>query len=242
MSISNARTALVTGSSRGIGRACALALAKAGAKVVLHGAAASPALAEAAALAGGNAVCEVADFSRLDEVDALAKRVQPDILVLNCSVQSYTSLENYSDEEFFRQMTVNVSANIHLLRAVLPGMRQRKWGRIIFISSMNAAFPVGRLALYGATKAAMENIISSAAREEAKYGITANTVIPGVIATDRNVKALSDEAFAAGLLSQIPAGRFGTPEDCAVPVLMLASEEAAYISGARIPVAGGWKI
>ena len=242
------RTALVTGSSRGIGRACALLLTKLGAKVVFHGSRASEKLASAVAEAGGNgAMALAADFEHPAEVKKLAEALikqslAPDILVLNASVQSYTDLTDFDSAEFFRMFRANVESSCLLLRKLLPVMRRNRFGRVVFVGSINGIRPASRLAVYGATKAALMNIARTAAAENAPYGITVNTILPGVIETDRNTAKLSDAAFAESLRQQIPMQRFGTADDCAGAVAFLASDSAAYITGAELPVAGGWQL
>ena len=241
------KTALVTGSSRGIGRAIGLLLAQLGARVVFHGSRAGEKLDSAVAGAGGGAVALAADFERPDEVAGLAetlikRSLAPDILVLNASVQSYTGLEDFDGAEFLRMFRANVESSCLLLRKLLPEMRKRGSGRVIFVGSINGVRPAPRLAVYGATKAALMNIARTAAAENAEYGITVNTILPGVIETDRNAEKLSDAAFAEKLRERIPMHRFGTACDCAGAVAFLASDSAAYITGAEIPVDGGWQL
>ena len=239
------KRALVTGSSRGIGRAAALLLAKLGAEVVFHGSRAGDKLASAAAEAG--AVALVADFEKPDEVEKLSDKLigkakVPDILVLNASVQSYTGLENFDAGEFDRMFRANVESSCILLRKLLPEMRKKGAGRVIFVGSINGVRPASRLAVYGATKAALMNIARTAAKENAPYGITVNTILPGVIETDRNAEKLSDAEFADELRAHIPMHRFGTVDDCAGVIAFLASDAAAYVTGAEIPVSGGWQL
>ena len=241
------RTALVTGSSRGIGRAAALRLARLGAKVIFHGVKESEKLRSAAAEAGSGAEFLTADFGSMDEVLGLAATLRerssvPDILVLNASVQSYTALANFDSAEFLRMFRSNVESSCLLLRELLPEMRKRNFGRVIFVGSINGLRPAPRLAVYGATKAALMNLARTAAQENAPYGITVNTILPGVIATDRNAAVLSDAGFAENLKEGIPMHRFGTPEDCAGAIAFLASDSAAYITGAEIPIAGGMQL
>ena len=238
------KTALVTGSSRGIGRAAALKLAALGAKVIFHGAKESEKLRSAVAEAGDKAECLTADFGNMDEVLKLAAALRerslvPDILVLNASVQSYTGLGNFDSAEFLRMFRTNVESSCLLLRELLPEMRKKTAGRVIFVGSINGIQPASRLAVYGAGKAALMNIAKTAAMENAQYGITVNTIVPGVIETDRNAAVLSDSAFAEKLREQIPMHRFGTAEECGELIAFLASDGAAYITGAEIPVAGG---
>ena len=241
------KLALVTGSSRGIGRAAGLKMASCGAKVLFHGTKESEKLSSAVAEAGNGAEALTADFSNMDEVlqlaDTLKKRSMiPDILVLNASVQSYTGLGNFSSEEFIRMFRTNVESSCLLLQELLPEMQKRQYGRIIFVGSINGIKPASRLAVYGSTKAALMNIAKTAAMENAPYGITVNTVLPGVIETDRNAAALSDAAFAAKLKDMIPMHRFGTAEECGDLITFLASDAAGYITGAEIPIAGGWQM
>ena len=241
------KLALVTGSSRGIGRAAGLKMASCGAKVLFHGVMESEKLSSAVAEAGNGAEALTADFSNMDEVlqlaDTLKKRSMiPDILVLNASVQSYTGLGNFSSEEFIRMFRTNVESSCLLLQELLPEMQKKQYGRIIFVGSINGIKPASRLAVYGSTKAALLNIAKTAAMENAPYGITVNTVLPGVIETDRNSAALSDAAFAEKLKDMIPMHRFGTAEECGDLITFLASDAAGYITGAEIPIAGGWQM
>ncbi len=241
------KIAFVTGSSRGIGRATALKFAFLGAKVVLHGSKDSEKLTSAVTEAGEGALALTADFGNRDEVKALADRLidsnlVPDILVLNASVQSYTGLGNFDADELLRMVRSNVESSCILLHELLPEMRKKSGGRIVFVGSINGVQPAPRLALYGATKAALMNIAKTAALENAPYGITVNTILPGVIETDRNAAALSNQEFAEGLKAQIPMHRFGSADECAELIAFLASDAASYITGAEIPIAGGWQL
>ncbi len=241
------KIAFVTGSSRGIGRATALKLAALGAKVVFHGSKESEKLTSAVTAAGEGAVALTADFGNRNEVKALAdtlisRNLVPDILVLNASVQSYTGLGNFEADELLRMVRSNVESSCILLHELIPEMRKKSGGRIVFVGSINGIQPAPRLALYGATKAALMNIAKTAALENAPFGITVNTILPGVIETDRNAAALSNHEFAEGLKAQIPMHRFGTSEECAELIAFLASDAASYITGAEIPIAGGWQL
>jgi len=241
------KIAFVTGSSRGIGRATALKLAALGAKVILHGSKDSEKLTSAVTEAGDGALALTADFGNREEVKALADRLidsnlVPDILVLNASVQSYTGLGNFDADELLRMVRSNVESSCILLHGLLPEMRKKTRGRVIFVGSINGIQPAPRLALYGATKAALMNIAKTAALENAPYGITVNTILPGVIETDRNAAALSNQEFAESLKEQIPMHRFGSADECAELIAFLASDAASYITGAEIPIAGGWQL
>ena len=241
------KIALVTGSSRGIGRATGLKLASMGAKVVFHGVSESDKLASAVAKAGEGALSLTADFGDMEAVSKLTatlieRSLVPDILVLNASVQSYTGLGNFESDEFLRMYRTNVESACILLKELVPEMRKKGCGRIIFVGSINGIQPASRLAIYGSAKAALMNIAKTAALENAPYGITVNTILPGVIETDRNAAALSDKVFAENLKTQIPMHRFGTSEECAELIAFLASDAASYITGAEIPIAGGWQL
>lgn len=241
------KVAFVTGSSRGIGRAAALELARAGSSVIFHGTAPSAALDSAAAEAGSDSLKLTADFSDLQAVELLAEKLikeqmVPEILVLNASVQSYTGLGNFDAAEYLRMFNTNVESSCILLHRLLPEMRKKMWGRVIFVGSVNGTKPAARLALYGSTKAALMNIAQTAAVENAPFNITVNTILPGVIETDRNAKALSDPEFAAMLKEKVPMHRFGTAEECGELIAFLASESASYITGAEIPIAGGLQL
>ena len=241
------KVAFVTGSSRGIGRAAALELARAGSSVIFHGTVPSAALDSAAAEAGTDSLKLTADFSDLQAVELLAEKLikeqnVPEILVLNASVQSYTGLGNFDAAEYLRMFNTNVESSCILLHRLLPEMRKKMWGRVIFVGSVNGTKPASRLALYGSTKAALMNIAQTAAVENAPFNITVNTILPGVIETDRNAKALSDPEFAAMLKEKVPMHRFGTAQECGELIAFLASESASYITGAEIPIAGGLQL
>ncbi len=238
------KTALVTGSSRGIGRATGLKLASLGAKVIFHGVTASEKLASAVAEAGNGALSLTADFGDMEAVSKLVatlieRSLVPDILVLNASVQSYTGLANFESDEFLRMYRTNVESSCIILKELVPEMRKKGNGRIIFVGSINGVKPASRLAIYGSAKAALMNIAKTAALENAEYGITVNTVLPGVIETDRNAAVLSNKEFADNLRAQIPMHRFGTSEECAELIAFLVSDAASYITGAEIPISGG---
>ena len=241
------KVAFVTGSSRGIGRETGLLLAELGAKVIFHGVSESKTLLSTVQAAGSNAEFVTADFGNMVDVKMLAddlknRNLIPDILVLNASVQSYTGLSNFDCAEFIRMFQTNVASNCILLQELLPEMRKKNTGRVIFVGSINGIQPASRLAVYGSTKAALMNIAKTAALENASYGITVNTILPGVIETDRNAEILKDSVFAENLRSQIPMHRFGSSKECADLIAFLASDNADYITGNEISISGGWQL
>jgi len=237
------RRALVTGSSRGIGRAIALALAQAGATVVVHGVHGETqhnATLDEVKKLSPDSFALAADLGDRAATARLGHEVGAlDILVLNASVQSYQTVEDFTAEEMQRQYEVNVRSAFDLINAVAPGMRSRRWGRILGIGSVNQYKPSPRLAIYSTTKAALNNLLFNCARQYAADGVTVNNLAPGVICTDRNAEALKDDAYRQKVLGLIPAGYFGEPEDCAGLALLLCSDAGRYITGVDIPVAGG---
>ena len=237
------KIALVTGSSRGIGFAAAKLLAAQGCRVIYHASKISEKLISAA----GDSPFYGVDLGDAAAVEAwadelIAKGEIPDILVLNASYQSYTGLGNFSCDEYRKMFDTNVQSTALLLAKLMPEMQKKHWGRIIFVSSINGVKPAGRLAIYGATKAAFQNLAKTAALEGAPFDITVNSVLPGVIETDRNAEALSNKEFAAMLKEKVPMHRFGTAEECGKLIAFLASEDAGYITGAEIPIAGGLQL
>ena len=234
------KIALVTGSSRGIGLAAAKELENAGCQVIYHASKVSDKLLAAA----GSSPFYGVDLSDAEAVGAFAdelisKNTVPDILVLNASYQSYTGIGNFSESEYRKMFDTNVLSTGVLLSKLLPEMQKKQWGRVIFVSSVNGVKPAGRLAVYGSTKAAFQNIARTAAQECAQFNITVNSILPGVIETDRNAEALSDKAFSDMLKEKVPMHRFGTAEECGKLIAFLASDAAGYITGAEIPIAGG---
>lgn len=237
------RVALVTGSSRGIGRAIALTLGQAGAKVVFHGSRPSKALTATLEEARGMGIsCEsvTADLSDMDSTRRLLEQVEtPDILVLNASLQKYMTIEDFDDEEFDREFITNVKSCCVMMRKMIPEMRRRGFGRVITIGSVNQYRPSPRLIMYSATKSALCTVAMALARTCAGDGVTVNNISPGCIATDRNAETLSDEDTRLRILDAIPAHRIGVAEDIAGTALLLASPAGSYITGADIPVTGG---
>ncbi len=240
-------TALVTGSSRGIGREIALTLVRAGATVILHGSRESAKLREAVELArriGGRVECVTADLADDRAAAALpdacrALGLEVDILVLNASVQEYLHVTDYEPEEFAREFRANVGAAFRLVKEFSPAMRRKRWGRIVCVGSVNQLRPATRLSIYSATKAALANFTVCCAKEFAADGVTVNNLVPGVILTDRNEKILRDEAFRETVRQSIPLGRFGTVADAAGAALLLCGEAGGYITGVELPVTGG---
>ncbi len=240
------KTALVTGSSRGIGKAIAFALGRAGAKVIFHGTTDTERLKETVAEAKAEEIlcrCVVGDIGDSAEVGRIVREsASPDIVILNASVQKYLTVPDFTEEEFERTYNTNLRSTFLFIQKFLPAMREKRWGRFVSIGSVNQWKQSPRLPIYASTKSAQVNLMMNCARQFAGDGVTFNNIAPGIIVTDRNRATLADESMAAMLMKQVPAGRFGDPEDCAGPVLLLCSEEGGYITGADIPVAGGMQL
>jgi glucose 1-dehydrogenase len=242
------RIALVTGSSRGIGRAIALGLAEQGAAVAIHCASRvgeAQAVADSIKAAGGRAACIQADLTDpkagLYLVAETTARLGPiDILVLNASVEFRRDWLEITADDIDGQVAVNLTASLTLLQGVVPAMAQRGWGRVVSIGSILEAKPNPRLMVYAALKSAQGNMILNLARQYAPQGVTLNTVAPGAIGTERNAAVLEDRAYSARVKAQIPGYRIGTPQDCVGACVLLCSDAGSYITGSTLFVDGGW--
>ena len=237
------KTALITGSSRGIGRAIALRLARDGYHVILHGTSISDNAQTVKRIieeAGGSAQIMVCDLTDTEKVSAFCESLPPiDVLVLNASVQCRTPWEEITLEACQRQLNCNLVSSLLLIQATVSHMKRSRWGRIITIGSVQEEKPHPDMLIYSASKAAQTNMVQSLSLQLAADGITVNNVAPGVIYTDRNVKALSDLEYAQKVINSIPAGFYGKPEDIAGIVSLLCSREGRYITGQSIFVDGG---
>jgi 3-oxoacyl-[acyl-carrier protein] reductase len=237
------RTALVTGASGAIGRACAVALADRGARIVVAYGSDEQGAQETADLvkaAGAEPVVARADLSEpgaAKELVAAAGDSGVDILVNNAGLTRDGLVLRMRDEDFTDVLEVNLVAAFRCTREALRGMLRRRWGRVISISSVVGLVGNPGQANYAASKAGLLGLTRSVAREVAGRGITVNAVAPGYIPS-KLTDAMSDEAKQA-TLGQIPAGRLGTPEEVAAAVCFLASEEAGYITGQVLAVDGG---
>ena len=237
------KKALVTGASRGIGSAIALELARAGADVVVHYAgnvASAQGICDQIRGMGRESCIVQADLSDTHACDDLMDKIGPvDILVINASVQIKKPWEAITDEDFDIQVNCNLRSSMKLIQQAVPFMREKKWGRIVTIGSVQEAKPHPDMLVYSASKAAQTNMMKSLSLQLAADGITVNNIAPGVIYTDRNVQALSDEDYARKVTATIPVGFYGIPEDCTGIVKLLCSEEGRYITGQSIYVDGG---
>lgn len=240
------RIALVTGASKGIGRAIAIELARAGSKVAVgYGAddAGAKETCEVIDSANDGAALPVAmDVSDPQSVDAAFKTIEEawgpvEILVSNAGVTADGLVMRMKDEQWSSVMRTNLDGAFHVIRRATPAMMKARFGRIVAISSVSAYVGTPGQANYAASKAGLVGLIRSVARELASRGVTANVVTPGPIATAMT-DALTDDQRSA-MVGQVPLGRFGAPEEVAAAVVFLCSDAASYVTGAIVPVDGG---
>ncbi|HLM63076.1 MAG TPA: SDR family oxidoreductase [Acidimicrobiales bacterium] len=239
------RVALVTGSSRGLGRAMARRLASDGLAVAVNGLHEAEARDVAGALGEDGAVAEAFAADVTDElevvrlVDAVTRRLGPvDVLVVNATgPQPEAPLTDVTWEDHQSQLDFFVKSPVLLGRAVVPGMQERRFGRIIQIDSEVADRPPPGRSAYAIAKSAQIGLVRSWARELAPFGITVNTVAPGFIPVERHADVPPEVRSA--YLASVPTGRMGTPEDVAHAVSLFASRGAGFITGQRLVVDGG---
>ncbi len=239
------KVALVTGGSRGIGRAIALELATSGAAVIVnyHGqAAAAAAVVAEIEAGGGRALAVQADVALADDAQRLVKAAldtfgRLDILVNNAGITRDNLLMRMKDDEWDAVLNTNLRGTFLLTKAALKPMLKARWGRIISISSVIGLLGNAGQANYAAAKAGLIGFTKSVARELASRSITANTIAPGFIATDITA-GMSDE-LKQTVLAQIPLGRWGEPAEVARLVAFLASDAAGYITGQTLAIDGG---
>ncbi len=251
------KVAIVAASSKGLGRASAEALAGEGVDLVLcaRGEAALRATAKEIRRASGvrvvDVVADVATPAGLADVLSAADREfgHVDILVTNAGGPPAGPFETHSPEAWAEAVRTNLTSVVELVRGVLPGMRERRWGRIVNVTSIAVKQPVDNLILSNSVRAAVTGFARTLANEVAPYGITVNNVMPGYTRTARveelatrtaSLQGTTPEAAYAVWEKQIPMGRLGEPAEFGAMVCFLCSALASYTTGASIPVDGGW--
>lgn len=233
---------LVTGSTQGIGKALATAFVKNGYEVIVH---CSKDLDKAERIKQeiGAHKAVVCDLENMGEVDNLINKTGAvDCLILNASAQIAEDWLDISEEAIDKQLTVNVKSTVKLMQAYYPSMKEKGFGRIVTIGSVNQYRRHETLGFYSATKCAVMKMVEVIAKQVAPYGVTVNNVAPGAILTPRNQKAYDNEEIRKRVEACIPMGKFGTPEDCVGAVLLLCSEQGLYITGSDIVIDGGMKL
>ncbi len=240
-----ARVALVTGAGRNIGRAVVLALAGIGMDVVVNGsadrAAADRVAAEARAV-GVQALVAMGDVGDPAQCAAIAAAAlaefgRVDVLVNNAALRPAGKFLELTPEDWRRVLSVDMEAAIWLSQAVLPGMVERGWGRIVNFTGMNAMHGYAGRAPVSVAKHGLWGLTKALGKEFGPHGITVNAISPGPIAADDEVD--SPSAYRQAIVARVPAGRMGTPAEVAAAVRLLASDDGAYINGQMLAVNGG---
>ncbi|MBT3344336.1 MAG: glucose 1-dehydrogenase [Gemmatimonadetes bacterium] len=244
------QVALVTGAGRGIGRATALALAQAGARVIVVSRTRSQLdeVVEQIAVSGGEAAALDADLADLDVLDTLLERAQAlwsganiDILVNNAAISPYVKgAEEMSIQEWRHLLEVNLDGPFELTRRLGSIMLDRGRGVIVNVTSLAAARGLPKLSAYTASKSAMAGLTRTLGVEWAQRGVRVNAVAPGYTATEMTAELHQREHLRKSIEDRTPMGRFARPEEIAWPVVFLASDAASYITGTTLFVDGGW--
>ncbi|MBP0445955.1 3-hydroxybutyrate dehydrogenase [Roseomonas sp. SSH11] len=253
------RTALVTGSTSGIGLAIALAFAREGAKVMLNGfgtpEAISAARAELAGIQGGETPYSAADLSRAEGVRAMCAEAEAalgrvDILVNNAGIQFVSPVEEFPEEKWDAILAINLSSNFHATKAVLPGMRARGWGRIVNVASAHGLVASPFKAAYVAAKHGVVGLTKTVAIEVARSPITCNAICPGFVRTplaEAQVAPLAkkhgvteEAALTDYLLEKQPSKRWVEVEEVAGMAVYLCGPNSGAVNGAALSIDGGW--
>lgn len=251
------RVALVAASSRGLGRAVAEELAREGADLVLCARGEeqlSRTRAEIQAMFGGRILAVPTDLAEPEGVQSVVDRAvaefgRVDVLVTNAGGPPAGPFESHSPDDWRQAVRLNLESAVNLCRAVLPGMKERRWGRILNITSIAVKQPVDGLILSNAVRAAVTGFARTLANEVAPFGITVNNLMPGYTRTERVVDLAEANARQRGTTAddevarweeQIPMGRLGQPRELAALAAFLASDRASYITAQSIAVDGGW--
>ena len=240
------KVALVTGAGAGIGRAVAETFAREGAHVVVadRDSDAAQEVAEAIVKANGAATAHAVDVTDTPQVKALMEEIGPchgrlDVLVNNAGVGERADFRHLSDEAWDRVWRTNLDGTVRCAREAFDLLKSSGNASLINLSSVMASKHTRQMAVYSATKGAVSALTRSLAVEYAPYGIRVNALVPGYVETALIGRYLQNPMIAKALLTQTPLRRFGTPQDIANAALFLASDEAAYITGASLSVDGG---
>ncbi len=251
------KVAIVAASSKGLGKAIALGLAKEGAHLALCARTAGTLLASAEeirAATGVEVLAQTVDVTRADQVNGFVRETlrrlgRVDICVTNAGGPPAKPFSETSVEDWHAAVNLNLMSTVYFAREVLPIMQKQRWGRLIAMTSASVKQPIDRLILSNSVRAAVSGLVKSLSNEYAQDNILINSVCPGYTLTDRlnelSEKMAAAEGVEAGAIqarwiSQIPARRLASPEEVANVVVFLASERASYVTGTSIAVDGGW--
>ena len=241
------RVALITGGSKGLGKAMARGLAEAGADIVIasrHADELQFALEDILEGTGRKGKFFVSDLSRREEADQLARQTieamgRVDILINNAGTNKPEAIDSITDETWDKVLELNLSSVMALTRAVVPDMKSRRWGRIIHISSIMGFVSKEKRNIYSATKSALLGLSRASALDLGEFGITVNCIAPGPFLTDLPMSVLS-ESEKKVFSDRTALGRWGDPKELAGPALLLSSEAGSYITGQTLVVDGGY--
>ncbi len=242
----NERVAVITGGSRGFGRAIALAMAQAGARVALAGRDEQALRKVHAELPGdGHHLWLIADVTDPDAVGQMAGRVlahfgRADILVNNAGINFRKPLLEFPFDEWKRVVETNLYGPMLCAKALLPAMIERRWGRVVNIASMMAHVALPGRSAYCASKGGLVAFSRELALEVAGEGVTVNSISPGPFATEMNLPLLNDPEKSAYFTSRIPVGRWGPVNEIGALAVYLSSDQASFITGADFVIDGGW--
>lgn len=255
MTTLNGKTALVTGSTSGIGLGIAKVLAEYGANIVLNGFGDPDAALAAIQATGAKVIHHAADMRTPQEIEAMFAMAHErfgavDVLVNNAGIQHVSPIESFDPQKWDDIIAINLSSGFHATRHALPGMRARNWGRIINIASVHGLVGSAGKSAYVAAKHGLVGLTKVTALETAQTGVTCNAICPGFVLTPLVQKQIDDLAASEGLSEddararllgeKQPSGRFVTPEELGNLALMLCSPQAAEVRGATWVVDGGW--
>lgn len=242
------KVAFVAASSDGLGKAVAIELAKEGATVIINGrnkAKLEQTRQEIAHKYKANALAISGDMSNENERDHLLNTIfnsydRVDILVTNTGGPTSGRFEDLSMDDWDKTYKLLLASTVALIKRVIPGMKQQKWGRIIAITSQAVKQPVDNLILSNSVRASVAGLIKTLASELGEHNITVNNVMPGYTKTNRLLSLIDSNPSFSSAINEIPLKRFGNPEEFAAAVTFLASKRASYITGTSLAVDGGW--